>query len=492
MTLMKSETQVAAGLGWPGWHPTPDSAGGDGLGWPEPDEQVPGLGWLEADEQPPALTPLPAAAEERVGLEGGRDATPPLASAGSPLDVSVQQDPTCNEEVSRETEKGPLSLPDAQTGSLHLVVPRETHALLSERVPVSRETDVAREPLVRWAAVSSMQGSMNAPADIAETTSALPAEVRLDPHQPGGETDDTPIARAAETAVRVLGGRVGDPLPRPARTRVLAVANQKGGVGKTTTTVNLAAALALQGLSVLVVDLDPQGNASTALGVAHHAEVPSVYDVLVDGMPLSEVVSPVEGIPGLFCAPATIDLAGAEIELVSMVARESRFLRAMDTYLVGCTTGDQPSIDYVLVDCPPSLGLLTINALVAAPEVLIPIQCEYYALEGVGQLLRNLELVRAHLNPALHVSTVLLTMYDGRTRLAAQVADEVRQHFPATVLRTTIPRSVRISEAPSFGQTVMTYDPGSTGALSYLEAAREVARRADSAPEHLTAQEETR
>ncbi len=291
------------------------------------------------------------------------------------------------------------------------------------------------------------------------------------------EPDDTPIARAAETALRVLAGRVGDPLPRPASTRVMTVANQKGGVGKTTTTVNVAAALALQGLEVLVIDLDPQGNASTALGIDHHADVPSIYDVLIESRPLHEVVVPVVGIDGLTCAPATIDLAGAEIELVSLVARESRLEKAVVGYRHWLGSQGR-TVDYVLIDCPPSLGLLTVNALVAAPEVLIPIQCEYYALEGVSQLVKNIELVKGHLNPDLHVSTVLLTMYDARTRLAAQVADEVRTHFSATVLRTTIPRSVRISEAPSYGQTVMTYDPGSTGALSYLEAARELALRA--------------
>ena len=294
---------------------------------------------------------------------------------------------------------------------------------------------------------------------------------------PPGDPDDTPIARATETALRVLAGRVGDPLPRPPQTRILTVANQKGGVGKTTTTVNLAAALALQGAEVLVVDLDPQGNASTALGVDHHSEVPSIYDVLLEGRPMHEVVAPVEGIEGLWCAPATIDLAGAEIELVSLVARESRLQKAVAAYALWCDENRANRLDYVLIDCPPSLGLLTVNALVAAPEVLIPIQCEYYALEGVGQLLRNIELVKAHLNPDLEVSTVILTMYDARTRLAAQVVDEVRNHFTETVLRTTIPRSVRISEAPSYGQTVMTYDPGSTGALSYLEAAREMALR---------------
>jgi chromosome partitioning protein len=192
---------------------------------------------------------------------------------------------------------------------------------------------------------------------------------------------------------------------------------------------------------------------------------------------LREVVTPAEGIPGLLCAPATIDLAGAEIELVSLVARELRLQRAVRAYQEWRAQSGEVRLDYIFIDCPPSLGLLTVNALVAAPEVLIPIQCEYYALEGVGQLVSNVELVRAHLNPDLHVSTIVLTMYDARTRLAAQVADEVRKHFPDVVLRTTIPRSVRISEAPSYGQTVMTYDPASTGALSYFEAAREIARR---------------
>ncbi len=257
----------------------------------------------------------------------------------------------------------------------------------------------------------------------------------------------------------------------------MTVANQKGGVGKTTTTVNLAAALAQSGLRILVLDIDPQGNASTALGVDHHSEVPSIYDVVVEGRELREVIQPCPDVPNLWCAPATIDLAGAEIELVSLVARESRLKRALDTYLDQRAKDGEDRIDYVLIDCPPSLGLLTVNAFVSAQEVFIPIQCEYYALEGLSQLLKNIELIRAHLNPALHVSTILLTMYDGRTRLAADVAEQVREHFPEVVLRTSIPRSVRISEAPSHGQTVMTYDPGSSGALSYLEAAKESAYR---------------
>lgn len=287
--------------------------------------------------------------------------------------------------------------------------------------------------------------------------------------------DSTPMARAVEHQLLVREGRrLTEPFPRPERTRVMVVANQKGGVGKTTSTVNMAAALAQHGLRVLVIDLDPQGNASTALAIDHHRGTPSTYDALVDGVPLAEVVQPSPEIDGLFVVPATIDLAGAEIDLVSLVARESRLRKAVHAYAPVFAEGED-RLDYVLIDCPPSLGLLTLNALVAGDEMLIPIQAEYYALEGLGQLLETVEMVRAHLNPGLEVSTILVTMYDARTRLAAGVADEVRAHFGDQVLRTTIPRSVRISEAPSYGQTVMTYDPGSPGALSYLEAAREMA-----------------
>ncbi len=257
----------------------------------------------------------------------------------------------------------------------------------------------------------------------------------------------------------------------------MTVANQKGGVGKTTTTVNVAAGLAMAGLNVLVIDNDPQGNASTALGVEHRSGTPSVYEVLVEGAPMSESVQQCPDIPTLWCVPATIDLSGAEIELVSLVSRETRLRRALDVYLQEREASPEGRIDYVLVDCPPSLGLLTVNAFVTGREVLIPIQCEYYALEGLSQLLKTIDMIKAHLNPTLHVSTILLTMYDGRTNLAQQVAQEVRTHFPEQTLRTTVPRSVRISEAPSHGQTVMTYDPGSTGALAYLEAAREVTER---------------
>ncbi|RJQ83455.1 ParA family protein [Pseudonocardiaceae bacterium YIM PH 21723] len=261
-------------------------------------------------------------------------------------------------------------------------------------------------------------------------------------------------------------------LPAPSHRRIITVANQKGGVGKTTTTVNMAAALAIHGLKVLVIDLDPQGNASTALGVEHRSGTPSVYEVLIGEISISEAAAQSTQSDNLVCVPATIDLAGAEIELVSMASREARLKEALSPESL-----DQLQPDYVFIDCPPSLGLLTVNAMVAAQEVLIPIQCEYYALEGLGQLLRNIELVQAHLNPSLHVSTILLTMYDGRTKLADQVTNEVRQHFGDHVLKTVIPRSVKVSEAPGFGQTVLTYDPGSRGAMSYLDASREVALR---------------
>jgi len=281
----------------------------------------------------------------------------------------------------------------------------------------------------------------------------------------------TPIAEEAARAARVLHpDRHG--MPRPRRRRMLTVANQKGGVGKTTSTVNLAAALAMHGIRVLVIDLDPQGNASTALGVEHRLGTPSIYEALLGDMPLSEAAVPSTASPDLLCVPATIDLAGAEIELVTMVARENRLRQALSREAL-----DEIDVDYVFIDCPPSLGLLTVNALVAVDEVLIPIQCEYYALEGLGQLLSNIDLVRSHLNTSLHVSTILLTMYDGRTKLADQVTNEVRGHFGKTVLRTVIPRSVKVSEAPGFSQTVLAYDPGSRGAMSYVDAAREIAER---------------
>ena len=284
---------------------------------------------------------------------------------------------------------------------------------------------------------------------------------------------DTPLARELVENSRRLVNVGAQTVAKPSVTRIITISNQKGGVGKTTTTVNLASALASKGLQVLVIDLDPQGNASTALGIDHHADIKSIYEVLIDDVPIEKVVQISPERPGLTCVPATIHLAGAEIELVSLVAREQRLRTAIETYLN--TTMNPP--DYVLIDCPPSLGLLTVNAFVAAREVLIPIQCEYYALEGLSQLTRSIEMIRKHLNPELELSTILLTMYDSRTKLASQVADEVKTHFPNQVLSTIIPRSVRVSEAPSYGKTVISYDHSSPGAIAYMEAAIELANR---------------
>jgi len=286
---------------------------------------------------------------------------------------------------------------------------------------------------------------------------------------------DTPLMREVAELTRRRSALAETVLPLPSHTRVFTIANQKGGVGKTTTTVNLAAALAQSGARVLVIDLDPQGNASTALGIEHRAETPSVYDVIVGEVAIADVVQPSADEPNLYGVPATIHLAGAEIELVSLVAREQRLRTALDGFLAAA---EEP-FHYVFIDCPPSLGLLTINAFVAAREVLIPIQCEYYALEGLSQLLNNIQLIQRHLNPELALTTILLTMYDGRTNLANQVVQEVRDHFPAETLATLIPRSVRISEAPSYGQSVISYDANSSGALSYREAAAEIARRGE-------------
>ncbi|MEI6700521.1 MAG: AAA family ATPase, partial [Actinomycetota bacterium] len=254
------------------------------------------------------------------------------------------------------------------------------------------------------------------------------------------------------------------PLPR-----VIAIANQKGGVGKTTTTINLSAGLAELGYRVLVIDLDPQGNATTGLGIDARNFEMSMYDVLMRDADLADAIEPTST-RNLFLAPATIDLAGVEIELVPAFSREQKLKRAVE--------GVIEDFDFIMIDCPPSLGLITINGLAAATEVLVPIQCEYYALEGLGQLLRNVKLVASNLNPSLEVSTIVLTMYDGRTRLAADVANEVRSHFPNETCDSVIPRTVRLSEAPSFGQPITSFDPSSRGARAYRNLAREVSNGA--------------
>jgi chromosome partitioning protein len=405
---------------------------GTGLGWP-------GTG-SDSEEEPAFSTGLGWPAEREH----------PQVDPSFPQSVGTS--PTTEETgvVSRETE------PDG-------VVEREVDQTSETQDPASVVVAPAIEPPID----AVLTPAVKTAADFANVAARL-------------DDDSTPLARMAEDTVRARHEAANRaPMPRPEATRIMVVANQKGGVGKTTTTVNVAAALAQLGQRVLVIDLDPQGNASTALGVEHQRGVPSTYDALVDGEELAGLVSPVADIARLDVVPATIDLAGAEIELVSMVAREGRLRRAITGHpRVGTAeTAGEDRYDYVFVDCPPSLGLLTLNALVAGEEMLIPIQAEYYALEGLGQLLETVEMVKAHLNPRLVVSTIMVTMYDARTRLASGVADEVREHFGDQVLRTSIPRSVRVSEAPSYGQTVMTYDPASPGALSYLEAAREMATK---------------
>lgn len=277
------------------------------------------------------------------------------------------------------------------------------------------------------------------------------------------------VSRETKAVVGIR--RLKEPMAPLPTTRIITVANQKGGVGKTTTAVNIGAALAMGGLKVLLIDLDPQGNASTAFNVAHHEGVPGTYELLVEGSTIAAVRQRADGYPKLDLVPAGVDLAGAEIDLVELERREFKLRDAIEFLL---SNPSEERYDYIIIDCPPSLGLLTLNALIAADELLIPIQCEYYALEGLTQLIKIISLVTENTNPELHIGAILLTMFDGRTRLAHDVASTVRSHFPDEVLTTVIPRAVRVSEAPSYGQSVMTYDMSSPGALAYLAAAREL------------------
>jgi chromosome partitioning protein len=287
---------------------------------------------------------------------------------------------------------------------------------------------------------------------------------------------EAPTNVSHETPPKAVIGirRLKEAMPHPAQTRIFTVANQKGGVGKTTSAVNIAAALAMGGLKVLVIDLDPQGNACTALGVDRSGA--GMFEVLVEETPIATIIQKVAGFPDLECAPANQELAGAEVSMVNMVARETVLKFAIADLLENRFTMGQ-RYDYIFIDCPPSLGLLTINALTAAEEVLVPVQCEYYSLEGVSLLIETLKKVQRALNPKVHLSTILLTMFDSRTRLANDVANEVRTHFPRELIDIPIPRAVRVSEAPSFKQTVMTYDAASPGAIAYMQVARAIAER---------------
>jgi chromosome partitioning protein len=320
-------------------------------------------------------------------------------------------------------------------------------------------------------------------AEPGDTVAAVQPEVHADGAAPRADAAASAATTAAESDAEAADGASAAsdaepepddvaPAPEPMAAaepmtlpRVLAIANQKGGVGKTTTAVNLGAALAELGYRVLVVDLDPQGNATTGLGISHRNVEGSIYDVIMNDIPVEDCVEPTS-VRNLFVVPATIDLAGAEIELVPAFSRELKLRRAIQA--------SRDEYDFVMIDCPPSLGLLTVNGLAAADDVIVPIQCEYYALEGLGQLLRNLTLVKTNLNPILDLRGIVLTMYDARTKLAEQVEREVREHFGPKVYRTVVPRTVRISEAPSFGQPVTVFDSSSRGAVAYRELAKEV------------------
>ena len=461
---------MTAGLGWP--------SSRSGIGQP-----VPGGGPVAAEPERGAARPA------RNVSSTSEDGQGPVFREGEPEGPPVRVKQALSAAVSRETDTWNASARDEAQGSGTVRTRGKpaggAGALLEQKAPGGQSSGrVGSRPMVpapakpdpgstvpRGARSAGNPVSAQSRAGVREGppgTVDVAAAAQVPTVAPAGVPAPGAVAASQAAAALAALGETEREWPRPPACRVITIANQKGGVGKTTSAVNLAACLALHGSRVLVVDLDPQGNASTALDIDHRAGLPSVYNVLVDEQPLSGIVREVAAIPGLYCAPATIDLAGAEIELVPLVAREARLNRALAGY-------DASGLDYILIDCPPSLGLLTVNALVAATEVLIPIQCEYYALEGLEQLLRTVDLVRSHLNPELRISTILLTMYDGRTRLAAQVADEVREHFGDVVLGAVIPRSVRVSEAPSYGQSVITYDPGSSGAQAYLDAAREMA-----------------
>jgi chromosome partitioning protein len=484
----------ARGLGWPGQPvaPPPEAAGlHRGHAEPEGPElsdgplaggfstlsEVDGLGWPQNMSNDSALASEPSAP---VDPHGGKEAGSPgeTLAAGDTAGSRTATDATAGTAATAAAAEVTEAAGTAAAGVAGTAGRRNGAGAPAQSSPVRVQQALSAAVSRETGALTTGRPSANGAAGNGLEDVMQGGTVAQDDGRAGGvvipdvpqNQQDTPIARAAEAAVGVHGAGESHPWPRPGGCRVMTIANQKGGVGKTTTAVNLAASLSQHGARVLVVDLDPQGNASTALDVDHRVGTLSIYNTLVEDRPLADIVKPVEGLPGLYCAPATIDLAGAEIELVPLVARESRLARAVAAY-------DSSDLDYILIDCPPSLGLLTLNALVAAREVLIPIQCEYYALEGLEQLLRTVDLVKGHLNPELQISTILLTMYDGRTRLASQVADEVRSHFGDVVLQSIIPRSVRVSEAPSYGQSVITYDPGSSGSVAYVEAARELSQR---------------
>jgi len=376
------------------------------------------------------------------------------ASAAPPIPDAEPTPPAAASEVPQEVPEAAAETPEPEPEP---TPPPEAPEVQEEDVEDAEATPEAEEP----------EPEPTPPPEAPEDQDADAEDTEVSPEAEGPEEIEEE-ARAPHKNKKMQGGGSSKKLVRELP-RVLAVANQKGGVGKTTTTVNLGAALAEIGYRVLVIDLDPQGNATTGLGIERRNFEHSMYDVMMREQPLEDCIEPTS-VKNLFVAPATLDLSGVDIELVAAFNRESRLKRAIEPII--------NDFDFILIDCPPSLGLITINALTAAREVLVPIQCEYYALEGLTQLRSTLQLVGANLNESLELSTIVLTMYDSRTNLSADVANDVREHFPDEVCATVIPRTVRLSEAPSFGQPITVFDPQSRGATSYRDLAKEVANGA--------------
>jgi chromosome partitioning protein len=437
----------------PGQHPWPEVFGG----LPASDQDSPLV-----ESRPEFVDVMPG--EPRIGggstTEPGHRQSAVVDSSGV-ADVDSKGDSNTST-VTRQTEAGELDLRETPTSPHSVDVSRETSAGGGEGMEPGLEDEAAEDEAAVAVREAVSRAAAEAGVDVSRETSPLTPGTLIDELSEEPTIDREAAARSARVTFRIHRDTLnGD-------RRVLAVANQKGGVGKSTTAVNIGAYLALAGARVLVIDLDPQGNASTGLGLDHREIEPSIYDVLTGDAPPATAIR-ATGVADLHILPSTIDLAGAEVELVSAMSRETRLRRALESI--------DHQYDTILIDCPPSLGLLTVNALAAADELLIPIQCEYYALEGLGQLLRNVELVRANLNPELRIGGIVLTMYDGRTRLALQVVDEVRKHFTDVVYQTVVPRSVRLSEAPGYGLPIALYDPLSRGGIAYRDLTFELAER---------------
>ena len=423
---------------------------------------------LITEAQPAAQAPSPPASDPKPNSSplAGRESAPVPATPASP--TSAAPAGLVRESRPPQPAPSPKSQAVAQQGDQ---TPAEPEAKPTEQQKTGAEaqSDAPAEAMAEPVAEAVAEPDV-LPAEMpAEEPEAEMAKKPKPDKRPKKADPDQPAMRPptiGDEANELLNGSKPTARELP---RVIAIANQKGGVGKTTTTVNLGAALAEQGYRVLVVDLDPQGNATTGLGLESRNFELSMYDVIMREQPLEDCIEPTS-VKNLFVAPATIDLAGVEIELVPAFSRELKLKRAVETIV--------DDFDFVLIDCPPSLGLITVNGLAAADEVLVPIQCEYYALEGLSQLLRNVNLVSTNLNATLEVTTIVLTMYDSRTRLSVDVANEVREHFSERVCRVMIPRTVRLSEAPSFGQPITVFDPSSRGAVAYRELAKEVSNGA--------------